>query len=491
MGHYDVPIMNNPYYGALKTWLYAPILFRARHPNAMLIREPVILIGAATIILFWCLLSRVHSRRAAWIGGILLATDTSFLLTTTFDWGPVAIQNLLLVAALFFAVHWFQTNANASLAAAGFCCGLALWDKAVFAWLFAGVWGGLVPFLPDIRPRLTLRHMAIFLGPLFLGALPLLIYNLAAVPKFGTLASNPDLHSDLKSADFWRKLKPLRSTVNGSGLFSYLVNEDSAPQPKSPRLGIERCSFAIHDIVGEHRHNHMFPALCAALAIFPLLWRTRARVVMVFSLVAMIVAWVLMASSGGGNAAHHDILLWPLLYLLIAVAFAEASLHVRLGQPALVTLVAFLVAGNVLVTNQFLYQFIRNGASTFWSDGIYRLAGRLRHSHASQILAPDWGMTDSICVLNHDTPPLRAVDESFLADTNPPTRKHDDLETLSDPNTIWLEHVPGHEAKPGVNDTIFNAARRAGFKTSMLETYLDSNGRAIFQTFRFTPQDRN
>src|SRR4029077_2939643 len=101
--------MNMPYNGTLKTWLYAPLVLFWR-PSAALIRIPAILMGGATILLFCALLHRIHGRRAAWVGGILLATDTSFLLTTTFDWGPVVLQHLLLVAALFFAVQWFQTR---------------------------------------------------------------------------------------------------------------------------------------------------------------------------------------------------------------------------------------------------------------------------------------------------------------------------------------------------------------------------------------------
>src|ERR1700682_5958715 len=79
LGHYNLPLMNMPYIGALKLWLYAPI-FRLWQPAAGSIRVPAILLGAATIVIFWGLLNRMHSRAAAWVGCILLATDTSCLL---------------------------------------------------------------------------------------------------------------------------------------------------------------------------------------------------------------------------------------------------------------------------------------------------------------------------------------------------------------------------------------------------------------------------
>ena len=138
------------YNGALKTWIFAPVLLFSR-PTAALIRVPAIVVGGVTIVLFGMLLDRVHGRRAAWTGSILLATDTLFLLTTTYDWGPVALQHLLLVAVMFFAVRWFQDGREGSLAAAAFCCGLAFWDKAVFVWIFSGMLAGLLLFVSAIR----------------------------------------------------------------------------------------------------------------------------------------------------------------------------------------------------------------------------------------------------------------------------------------------------------------------------------------------------
>jgi hypothetical protein len=486
LGPYDVPLMNMPYNGALKTWLYAPVLAGAAHPTAALIRMPAILAGCATILMLWGLLRRIHGRVAAWTACTLVATDTSFLLMTAYDWGPVALQHLLLVAAMFFAVHWFQTNGRFSLPAAGFCCGLAYWDKAEFVWVSAGVFAGLLLFTPGIRARLTRWGVAGALGGVFLGALPLVVYNAAGNPKLGTLHANSHLGSDLAASDFARKALVLGGTLDGSALFGYLVNEDAAPQPKSPRAMVERASFQMRRIIGEHRHNGMPLAFCAALILFPVLWRTGACKAMAFSLIAIVVAWWFMASTGGGGSAHQAVLLWPLPHIFIAIAFAEAARHVRLGGWILFAVVSLAALSSLLVTNQYFYQLIRNGAGDVWSDGIFSLADNLRQSGASQVVLPDWGMTDSLCVLTHDRPTGHPVGDSFLANTSPGPQREYDLQTLSDPKAVWIEHAPGHEMLPGVNDRIRAAAHRAGFDPLLLQTYFDSNGRAIFQAFRFT-----
>jgi hypothetical protein len=230
----------------------------------------------------------------------------------------------------------------------------------------------------------------------------------------------------------------------------------------------------------------MVPAYCVALLLFPLLWRTRARKVILFCLVAMVVAWIFMTGTGGGGSSHHAVLLWPLPQLFLAVAFAEAAWHLRFGKWVLGVVVGLLAAGNLLVTNQYLYQFIRDGAGDAWTDAIYPLADGLRQTDASQIVLPDWGLADSLCVLDRGKPIAHLANDPFLADGQPPSQKRYELQTLSDRKAIWVEHVPGHEMSHGVNDRIRDATHRAGFEPVMLQTYYDRNGRAIFQTLQFT-----
>jgi len=481
---YSVPLMNGTYMGALKTWLYVPVLWR---PGPALIRVPAILIGAATILIFWALLNRVHSRRAAWVGCILLATDTSFLLTTTYDWGPVALQHLFLVAAMFLAVRWFQTANTVSLAAASFCCGLALWDKAVFLWVFTGLLAGLAPFASALRQRLTLRHAAIVAAACCMGALPLIAYNLSGGEKFATIRTNAHFGSDFTWSHLAYKLRVLQSTADGSALFGYLVNEDPAPRAGAPHSALERASFALHGVAGEHRRGGMALLFTGALLLLPLLWRTRARGPMLFCLIAVVAAWIHMAIATGGGSAHHAVLLWPLPHLFLAVGLGEASVRFRSGKWALAALVCFLATGNLLVTNQYLYQLIRNGPAGVWTDAIYALGAGLRQAHASQIVLPDWGMTDSLCVLNRGNPPTRPVGDPFLDPGESPAQTQVDLQILSDAGAIWVEHTPGHEIWKGVNERVLNAAGRAGFEPVMLQTYYDRNGRPIFQTLRFVP----
>jgi hypothetical protein len=130
-GH-RIPVMLMSYVGALKSWVYAGI-FLVWKPSAMSLRLPAILIGGITIWLFFQLLRRVAGNLAAAVGCILLSTDTIFLLTTCFDWGPVVLQHFLTVSSVLCLVRFHQEGKRRFLCAGFFFFGLGMWDKALFA----------------------------------------------------------------------------------------------------------------------------------------------------------------------------------------------------------------------------------------------------------------------------------------------------------------------------------------------------------------------
>src|SRR5437764_288736 len=127
-GH-EIPLMVLPYLGTLKTWLYLPIL-RFLDVTVQAVRLPFLLIGATSIWLFFAILERVSGRRADVAGALLLATDVSFVVATTYDFGPIALLHCFLLAGIWLLLRFERTGSSRLLAAAFFLFGLALWHKA-------------------------------------------------------------------------------------------------------------------------------------------------------------------------------------------------------------------------------------------------------------------------------------------------------------------------------------------------------------------------
>lgn len=480
-----VPVMHLTYLGALKTWVYAGILAIAP-PSCWIVRVPVLLIGAVTIWLFVRLLGIIHGRAAAWIGGALLATDTMFLLTTCFDWGPVAFQHLLLVAGMSGILSFCLKGSRAALCLGFFCFGLGMWDKALFVWTLTGIAiAGMLVFPGELWRRLSWKNVGLATAGFLLGALPLVIYNCAS--GFATFRSADGLVFN----EFSGKLRGLRGTWDGSALLGYLASgPDETAQSRDARTGIERVSVAVQTAFGQHSRNRLELAIYGALLLAPLWWRTESRRLLLFSLIAIAIAWLEMAiTKRAGWSAHHVVLLWPIPHLFLAVAFAETCLGWRgmaarrLAACAVVVVVSFLALQNLLVTNQYLYQWIRYGSPRAWTDAIYPLADEVRRLQPSEVVIDDWGIFSPLVLLGRGKLPLLTVDQAFLATNSSEAQKNWDLGLLE--RGLWVGHTRAYQEFTAITDQVIGAAGAAGFRKQLIQTVSDGNGRPAFEIFRF------
>src|SRR5580658_8179351 len=394
--HHNIPLMVMTYIGTLKTLIYWPLigLFRSgfeAHPlrAAWVLRLPTVLAGSLTVWIFFYLAQRSAGRRTAVIAALLLASDPTFLLTNTFDWGPVALEHLLLVTGCYFLVKYAQNGQPRDLPLGFFFLGLALWNKAVFVWALAGlICAAVSVFGGELSKMITRRRIIIAAVGFLVGSLPFVIYN--GHRRAETFRNNAHLEPRSAPAKFIH----LRNALGGRGLLGYLVSEEFTDNPKAPVSLRGRTAVFIRDHLGEHRSVGMEYAAVLALLAVPLWWRSRAAR---FSLVFCAVAWFFMASThDAGASIHHTVLLWPFPQLFVAVAIS--SIRWRW----LAASICLLLAGmNLLVVNQYILQFERNGAEGPFTDAIYPLSASLSDIPGQTVYVLDWGIQFPLDVL-HD-----------------------------------------------------------------------------------------
>jgi len=477
-----VPLMVMSYLGALKALLYAG-WFQIWPPCPASLRLLVVVAGAGSVYLFVMLLRDTLGRRAAWIGGLLLATDTSFLLLTTFDWGPVALQHLFLLGGLTLLVRFHRSGNRRQLAAAFFLFGLALWDKAIFVWILTGVTlASLIVFRRELAPALNRRNLAAALLALAAGAAPLIIYNFR---HHGPTFRN----ARYSTHDLPGKLHLVRSTLEGSALFGYLTREDDGHRRTDPPSTIERASLALSELAGRPRRNLLFHALIACLALFPVIRRSAARRAVLFALIAMSVAWIQMAlTEGTGGSAHHSVLLWPLPHLIVAATLAEISRwRPRAFAVAAAAVASVLAVASFLVTNEYLAQFIRHGPGPYWTDAMGPLVEQLQTTPAGAVVVVDWGILDSARLLSRGRLPLyQAID---LASHE---RLDEDglraLQWLMDlPAPLFVGYAPRETAVASQGLRLAAHALGLGYVRQPVSEVRDRHGRSVFELYRFLP----
>jgi 4-amino-4-deoxy-L-arabinose transferase-like glycosyltransferase len=477
--HHDIPLMVMSYIGTLKTLLYWPLMavFRSdfqAHPTwaPWVFRLPTVLLGALTVYSFFYLTERASSRRAAVVAALLLASDPTFLLTNTYDWGPVALEHVLLVTGCFFLLKYAQDGREKYLVWGFFFLGLALWNKAIFVWALAGLTVATVSVFGREFVKMTnRRHLALAAAGFVLGSLPFLIYN--GHRRAETFRNNG--HLEPLAAP--KKFIHFSSALGGHGLYGYIVSEEWTDNPKPARSLRGRAAVFIRDHLGEHRGGGMEYAALLALLAVPLWWPSRAAR---FALVFTGVAWFFMASTrDAGASMHHTVLLWPFPQLFVAVTIAAIR-----WKWAVAAICFVLFAWNLLVVNQYLSQFERNGAENVYTDALYPLSAAIAEVPGQTVYTLDWGIQFPLDVLHNGHLNFKNGQDPFQTDT--PTDGEKDIagRIFADRNALFIAHVDKRENFAGTRRRFLEAANAAGCHQENVRIIHDSNSRPVFEVFQ-------
>lgn len=480
-GDVRVPIMLIEYIGTLKAGVYAALL-KMLPANVWTLRVPTLLVAALAVALFYLTIRRVTGTAVAALASGLLATDAVYILTSVFDWGPVAFQHLLFAAALYCGVRYAQEARLWLLFACGLCCGLALWDKALFVWLLAGAGVALTAVFPRQSWALASRRQTALLiaAGFILGALPFLYYN--KIHPLATFRGNVQVSGESKI----QKIRMLDKTLDGHGLVGYLVRHSPEGFPRDLRFAEKVPLFIATRVVapqGSWQH------LLFAVVLFgsPLLWFTRWRREFFFAYITFLVAWLLsILNPATGGGAHHTILLYPLPHWLLALCVAWlAETWPRRGLQVSAAVIAFCAFSNLLLLNQHLAQFISSGPTAIWTDAIFPLTGKLKDYDGRKFVSVDWGVVTGVRYLSGGQAVFAGREDGITLDFDTPLRDARLQSFLADPSVLFIARAEGKEVFAGTRERFFGYARQHGYQGRMLDSVADRHGSAMFEIWEF------
>ena len=391
-GH-SMPLMLMSYLGALKSWLYAPIFYLAG-ASPLSLRVPVILLSAITMTIGALVVSHAGGRFAGVLFVWLLATDSTFLLTSVFDWGPSVLQNLFLVSGGLAIVKWWSSRKLWMLYLGSLIFGLALWDKALFIWNLSAIVTALAvvnlrAIIAACRPEL----LAVAALGLCLGAWPLLYFNLASGRS--TLGENTKL------------------ILSGVGLKGeYLVTALDGVAAET-----EWCDGKFQTVPPKHSlvtlSSWRFPFLLVGIALGVWFSQGDLRRWIVFLTFSAGLAWFQSAITvGAGGSMHHAVLIWPFLYGALALSFgAVLNKEGRLVLPVTLLLAAIICLRGVEAMNAMMQNLSSYSRTIPWTDADIPLRNLLVNTGVERVITVDWGIADVIAFRTADL--VSVVDESF------------------------------------------------------------------------------
>ncbi len=433
LGHF-FPTMLLSYLGADKAYLYGLIL-KGFAPSAWSLRLPVVFMGVVTLWLLFLAMRQFTNDYLAAALACLLATDPLFLLTTTLDWGPVAVQHLLFAVALVCLARPQPRIFLAFLA-----LGAALWDKGTAAWTIVAMAVSAAAFLPThLRAHITWRNLAWALLGFSLGALPLLIFNISH--QGATFFEN----AAFSTGDLGQKITGMYDGLNGRGMLWRLFGVTS-------------------------KWTTLVPAAFAAALIF-LFRRDVApiRPVALFALFTSLLTWFGMLFMRNGGEAHHVVLLWPWPHLFVICVLGFAF-----PKRIFLAIASVLILSNVTMVGLYALRMYQFGPREEWSKATFALPGILPDNR--KIITLDWGIRFTGTFLTQGK--VRFEDREFDG-----LRKEDvpDLE-----RSQFLTHALGAEEFAGTNARFDAAIHKAGYLRVVDHILSDRRGRPVIISFHVT-----
>lgn len=497
----EYPLMVMSYVGALKTWLAWP-LYTWLAPSAWVVRLPTLLLGCLNVWLLYRLGAKLWHRRAGLLAAALAATDPTFLLTHVFDWGPVAIQiTLSLTAALTF-LRWREYGSTLWLAVCGYCCGLALWNKAIFIWVLAAIALSAVICYPRQLIALVtpseLRHRGqayILAGLCFLlGAAPILMYNIGRSGE--TLSSNATFERSIPAGKLGAAETSLDGSVIASYMFAFEHNGDScsvAPQISND----QKVRFPAElEIFPRATLNEW--AFIAAILVFIATWKSQTSRSGRFVVLTLALSYMAaIVSVGAGYGIHHYAPALPAAFLAVGGAWWIVSDAMqRLAHPSQRSISMLWIALAVLLPLYALWsmegwrqraEFC--GGKYIWTNTTKELASTVRAQHGYKFYATDWGIDPQINYLSEKTNRM-----DFLGALNEEVRSNGpEFEAverlLSDPNTRL---VAFHDPMFAIEDhrkRLSELLTVHGYEAREDQVVHDSKGRPIFSIARLAKQE--
>lgn len=440
-GH-RIPTMLMSYVGADKTLLYEPLLHRFP-PSVWLLRLPPVLIGVLTLWIFFVALRRLTDEWIALAFVWVLATDAIFLLTTTFDWGPVAIQHLFV--ALAFAL-FARPKPMVFLGSAAL--GLAFWDKGTAIWTIgAFVVAGAIFLRREILDRVSGINLIKAAAGAALGALPILIFNIQH--PLATFRENAGFSTE----GFSQKLQIMWLTLKGTGMFGFMVRSGGpAWHSLAPWLLV----------------------LAVPLAFLP---KVRpVRPLALFSLVTGLIIWTgMLFVHAGGTSVHHTILVWPWPYVFAICVIGAALGQSMPGRAVFAALVAVVVLSNLALIGAYASGAWEAGPSPTWSDANLMLPKE--YPGRKHILVLDWGI--------HNVAVYRTRGQSPIDDRTFTGLQPGDIPDLAE--TEFLDHVDGQEIMAGNNARFDAAIQKLGLVRVVDSIIPDSHGNPFLVVFHCAP----
>ena len=196
----------------------------------------------------------------------------------------------------------------------------------------------------------------------------------------------------------------------------------------------------------------------------------------------LLVIAVFICLTAEATGAHHVIVIYPFVFIVIAYAICELGNWIGKSQVLAsgllmsVCLLPLLLA-QLVIDARYLHSFRAMGGVGFWSDAIYELASFARENRDKKFIVMEWGFGNQLSLLSHDQ--IRY--EEFVCDAGK------DPERCLAPLTTQAEILLIFHAPPFGNQLFLDAYRnvvdRNHLQAVVKKAFFQRDGRPVYLVY--------
>ena len=499
--HIKIPVMLMTYIGAIKAYIYMPILMLFS-PSPLVVRAPTIVLGLITLIITYKLIFRLFGKQTALLAVLLLATDPSYIFSIRMDWGPVALMLFFKMGSLYLFYEYSRTSRLTLLALGAFFLGLGLYDKTNFIWYCFALPVAVLPiWQKKWNILVTVRNIAIFLSFFLLGCWPLVLYNISAHGQTFSGQMQP-FENVLQSIQY--KTQVLAGTLSGKDPYSFFNAGD--------QIG----SFFLKNnaILGEHpflkmlistmdfRATFLPEAFAISILIICLLLYKRGiskmRAILFFCLMFVLILGQIYISYRA-TGPHHVIMLYPFPHIIIAYTVVSListgsttknRIYKYVGYASMYATI-LLIISQLVVTAKYLQAFIDVGGKGWWSDAIYSLSSYTQQNASPKYMLMDWGFNMQLLLLSHGDIKKEEIAWQLL-DESKENQMVDDLyqKVLHEGDLIFVFHTPQYTMLSQPKRVFDLMLKKYHLKAETIKVFFQRDGTPVYILKRVSSADQ-
>lgn len=496
----SIPLMLMSYVGALKTLLYWP-LYHWLPPSVWTVRLPMLLLSCVNVWLIFRLGRRLWSPRAGVLAAALAATDPTLALTQLFDWGPVTIQVFLSLSAALSFLAWRSTANPWRLALCGLCCGLALWNKAIFVWVLMAVGVAAIVCWPRIlftadAWRRALGHWRTWLWAslaFLVGASPFIAYNLKR--QASTVTDNAQFEDTFP----FHKLSAMAASLDGhliaSGIGFSSVWMGHCSDGVTQQLAL---ISPLPETLQWLPEATLTPyALFAAAMLLLWQWRKNAARIGLFLLLVFLIHCALaIMSRNGGTGLHHYAPVLPLVFLTIGGAWHLAcsratgnttpggAIRHRWLPSALLAVAILLPIQSAITLGAWQQRVSSCGDHQLWTHTSEALAAHVRSRPEQRFHVTDWGIDPQANYFGRKRGFVAFMGVLNLEPATEGPQYEEVARLFADPATRLVSYRPGAEVIPSHRETLDKLLAIHHYRLIEELTILDRKGRPVYWVWK-------